>query len=29
MLRTALKVRWIAFLLLVMGAAAAFAWLGQ
>ena len=29
MLRTALKLRWIAFLLLVMGAAAAFAWLGQ
>ena len=29
MLRTALKVRWLAFLLLVMGAAAAFAWLGQ
>ncbi|MEY4533522.1 MAG: hypothetical protein RI926_1291 [Actinomycetota bacterium] len=29
MLRTALKVRWIAFFLLVMGAAAAFAWLGQ
>jgi cytochrome oxidase assembly protein ShyY1 len=29
MLRTALKVRWIAFLILVMAAAAAFAWLGQ
>lgn len=29
MLKTALKVQWIAFLLLVMGAAAAFAWLGQ
>lgn len=29
MLRTALKVRWIAFLLLVMAAASAFAWLGQ
>jgi surfeit locus 1 family protein len=29
MLRTALKVRWIVFLILVMGAAAAFAWLGQ
>jgi surfeit locus 1 family protein len=29
MLRTALKLRWIAFLLFVMAAAAAFAWLGQ
>ena len=29
MLRTALKVRWIAFLLFVMALAAAFAWLGQ